>query len=123
MKNIILFIGFSLCLNSNLFGQNEVQGVWLVCDSTEICEDESLPLYMIISDSTMAFVFSMSTGLDPEIMGLMHYKISNTVMETVDTTAGKIFVNHFDLVWKGRDELHLIDHKKKINMYLFRKEE
>ena len=124
MKRILQIIVFCLCLNATVFGQYNPKGVWIVCDSTEICEDASLPLYMIISDSTMHFVFSLSTGLDPKAHGPTYYSIENDIMETIDTNStGEVFINHFDVIWKSNDEFHLIDHKGDVNMYLFRKEE
>jgi hypothetical protein len=124
MKKLILIVTCYLFVNTESFCQFDIRGVWVVCDTTESCEAESSPMYMLISDSTMAIVFSLATGLDPEYFGLMYYTIENGIMETIDTNStGKVFINHFNLVWVNGNRLYLIDQKGELNIYLFRQEE
>ncbi|MEX1003543.1 MAG: hypothetical protein WDZ35_15600 [Crocinitomicaceae bacterium] len=123
MKNLLLPIVICLYLNVSVFGQNEFKGLWMVCDSTANCEDESLVLYMLVNESTISYVFSLSTGLDPELTKPSYYKIKDDVLFTTDTSStGKVFTNQFQMKWHSSDQLELIDQKDDFNMYLYRKE-
>ena len=70
MKSLFLTL-ICVAIHCNCtFGQNNITGVWLVCESPENCEEDSKPVYMFISKDTISVVMSYATGTDPEISGL-----------------------------------------------------
>ena len=81
-----LFICIFLLSVNSVISQNSLKGIWLICDDFEKCSDQTMPLYMEITDSLICEKLILDQSLPGEVTSLYRYHKKNDTLTTFHTT-------------------------------------
>lgn len=117
----VFFISF---ISSVCIAQNDVNGHWLVCETDEKCESDSPFLYMLIGDDSLAFITSMSSGLDPYVVGAMKYSFRNDSLIISDNDSnGNPSLTVFSVSWFDKNHFKINSGIDDYERHLYREDD